>query len=66
LIPSRHGFSSRHGGGLVNSKRHASDIINAFLNYGYAALAGEIAKFVNGLGLNPYYGFYHRQDTKIR
>ncbi|MEM3172744.1 MAG: CRISPR-associated endonuclease Cas1, partial [Candidatus Nitrosotenuis sp.] len=66
LIPARHGFSSRRGGGLVNSKRYASDIINALLNYGYTVLAGEIAKFVNGMGLDPYYGFYHKQDTSFQ
>lgn len=66
LIPARHGFSSRRGGGLVNSKRYASDVINAFLNYGYTVLAGEIAKFVNGFGLDPYYGFYHKPDTSFQ
>lgn len=66
LIPSRHGFQSRRGGGLANSKRYASDIINALLNYGYTVLAGEIAKFVNGMGLDPYYGFYHKQDTSFQ
>jgi CRISPR-associated protein Cas1 len=66
LIPAKHDFSSRRGGGLVNSKRYASDIINALLNYGYTVLAGEIAKFVNGLGLDPYYGFYHKSDTSFQ
>ncbi len=66
LIPARHGFSSRRGGGLVNSKRYASNVINALLNYGYTVLAGEIAKFINGLGLDPYYGFYHKQDTSFQ
>lgn len=66
LIPKKYGFQSRRGGGLVNSKRYASDIINALLNYGYTVLAGELAKFVNGLGLDPYYGFYHKQDTSFQ
>lgn len=66
LIPTRHGFLSRRGGGLVNSKRYASDVINALLNYGYTVLAGEIAKFVNGIGLDPYYGFYHKPDTSFQ
>jgi CRISPR-associated protein Cas1 len=66
LIPSRYGFQSRRGGGLVNSKRYASDVINALLNYGYTVLAGEIAKFVNGFGLDPYCGFYHKQDTSFQ
>ena len=66
LIPEKYGFQSRRGGGLANSKRYASDVINALLNYGYAVLAGEIAKFVNGMGLDPYYGFYHKQDTSFQ
>lgn len=66
LIPARHDFQSRRGGGLVNSKRHASDVINALLNYGYTVLAGEIAKFVNGMGLDPYCGFYHKPDTSFQ
>jgi len=41
-------------------------VINALLNYGYTVLAGEIAKFVNGMGLDPYYGFYHKPDTSFQ
>ncbi len=55
----KYGFVSRHGGGIRLSNRYASDPINGLLNYGYAVLAGEIAKYVNGLGLDPYYGFFH-------
>lgn len=65
-IPEKYGFQSRRGGGLANSKRYASDVINALLNYGYTVLAGEIAKFVNGMGLDPYYGFYHKPDTSFQ
>lgn len=66
LIPEKYEFQSRRGGGLINSKRYAGDIINALLNYGYTVLAGEVAKFVNGLGLDPYYGFYHKADTSFQ
>jgi CRISPR-associated protein Cas1 len=45
------------------SKNHASDVINALLNYGYAVLAGEISKFINGFGLDAYYGFYHKPHS---
>lgn len=41
-------------------------MINGLLNYGYSVLAGEIAKFVNGMGLDPYYGFYHKPDTSFQ
>lgn len=60
LFDPKYGFYSHHGGGLVMSNRYASDVINALLNYGCAILAAEIAKFVNGFGLDPYYGFMHR------
>jgi CRISP-associated protein Cas1 len=39
---------------------------NAILNYGYSVLAVEIAKFVHGLGLDPYYGFFHKADTSFQ
>jgi len=26
-------------------------------------LAGEISKYVCGIGLDPYYGFYHKSHT---
>jgi CRISP-associated protein Cas1 len=39
---------------------NASDIINALLNYGFAILYCEITKQLNALGLDCYYGFYHR------
>lgn len=59
LFDKRYGFLSRHGGGIRLGNRYASDPINGLLNYGYTVLAGEIAKYVNGLGLDPYYGFFH-------
>jgi len=66
LIPSKYEFDSRRGGGLTMTKRNAGDIINALLNYGYTVLAGEIAKFVNGLGLDAYYGFYHKSHISYQ
>jgi CRISPR-associated protein Cas1 len=60
FIPKRFGFSSRNQSFSGASKRNAKDIINALLNYGYAVLAGEISKFVNGVGLDAYYGFMHK------
>lgn len=32
------------------------------MNYNFV-LAGEISKFVNGLGLDDYYGFYHQTHS---
>ena len=62
----KYGFISRHGGGLRLSNRYASDPINGLLNYGYTVLAGEIAKYVNGLGLDPYYGFFHTAHNSFQ
>ena len=47
-------------------KYDATDVINALLNYGYAVLAGEISKFIHGVGLDPYYGFYHKNHTSFQ
>jgi len=66
LFPSRYKFDSRHGGGLTMNKKNAGDIINALLNYGYTVLAGEITKFVNGLGMDAYYGFYHKSHISFQ
>src|SRR5437867_1832076 len=66
LFPQKYAFISRHGGGLVMSNRYASDVINALLNYGYTVLAGEIAKFVNGIGLDPYFGFMHKTHNSFQ
>ncbi|MGH2612857.1 MAG: CRISPR-associated endonuclease Cas1, partial [Rhabdochlamydiaceae bacterium] len=63
LFDPKYKFDSRRGGGGRITNRYASDIINALLNYGYTVLAGEICKFVNGFGLDPYYGFYHKTHS---
>ena len=66
LFDQKYGFDSRRGGGIAMTNRYASDVINALLNYGYAVLAAEIAKFVNGLGLDPYYGFMHKTHNSFQ
>ena len=63
LISERYEFHSRNQSKMKISKNQATDVINALLNYGYAVLAGEISKFVNGFGLDAYYGFYHKPHT---
>jgi len=63
LFDPRFKFNSRNQSGRTITKRKASDPINALLNYGYAVLAGEISKFVNGIGLDPYFGYMHKQDA---
>jgi CRISPR-associated protein Cas1 len=63
LIPEKYGFHSRNQSYIRISKNNASDVINALLNYGYAVLAGEISKFINGICLDAYYGFYHKTHS---
>lgn len=63
LIPERYEFDSRNQSFIRETKNHATDIINALLNYGYTVLAGEISKFINGIGLDAYYGFYHKTHS---
>ncbi len=45
----------------IDHKRsdHASDEINALLNYGYSILSSEIKKFLNSVGLDSQIGFLH-------
>jgi CRISPR-associated protein Cas1 len=66
LFDSKFAFNSRNGGGIKTGNRYASDVINALLNYGYSVLAAEIAKFVHGCGLDPYFGFFHKADTSFQ
>ena len=66
LFDAKYRFISRHGGGIRLGNRYASDPINGLLNYGYTVLAGEIAKYVNGLGLDPYYGFFHTAHNSFQ
>ena len=63
MIPEKYGFVSRNQSFIRNSKNNATDVINALLNYGYSVLAGEISKFVCGIGLDPYFGFMHKSHT---
>lgn len=63
LFPEKYGFESRNQSGIRIAKNKATDVINGLLNYGYAVLAGEICKFINGVGLDPYYGFYHKRHS---
>jgi len=63
FIPERYGFTSRNQSSIRMAKNHATDVINALLNYGYSVLAGEISKFVCGMGLDPYFGFMHKSHT---
>jgi CRISPR-associated protein Cas1 len=63
LFDKKYGFDSRNQSFVRQSKKNATDPINALINYGYSVLAGEICKFVYGFGLDPYYGYMHKSHS---
>ena len=66
FFDEKYNFDSRHGMGSSKTKQNATDVINALLNYGYTVLAGEISKQINGLGLDPYFSFYHKNHESFQ
>jgi len=64
LIDERFGFTKRNS--IRIKKKNATDIINALLNYGYSVLAGQISSYINGMGLDAYYGFMHKNHTSFQ
>ena len=64
LIDVRFGFKKRNS--IRIEKKNATDVINALLNYGYAVLAGQISTYINGVGLDTYYGFMHKNHTSFQ
>lgn len=59
LFKPEFGFHSRNNPRYFRPS-HASDVINALLNYGFSILYAEVAKQLNALGLDCFVGFYHR------
>jgi len=64
FFDEKYQFDSRHSNS--STKQDASDVINALLNYGYAVLASEISKHLNGIGLDPYFSFYHHNHESFQ
>jgi CRISPR-associated protein Cas1 len=60
LFDPKYEFTQRKNDGRRSKPRYATNIINALLNYGFSVLYSEIAKNINGEGLDAYYGFYHK------
>lgn len=54
-IPQEYRFSQR-------SQHPATDVTNAFLNYGYGVLYGKIEGALIKAGIDPYVGVMHRDD----
>ena len=64
FFDEKYQFNTRHS--ISKTKQNASDVINALLNYGYSVLASEISKQITGIGLDPYYSFYHRNHESFQ
>jgi len=43
-------------------KHPATDPVNALLSFGYTLLLNEISSLLDGMGFDPYLGFYHEPD----
>lgn len=60
LFNSKYNFIQRSNRGRRSKQRYATNVINALLNYGFSVLYSELAKHINAYGLDPNYGFYHK------
>ena len=43
-------------------KRPATDPVNSLLSFGYTLVFNEIASLLDGIGFDPYIGFFHKPD----
>jgi len=51
----------RHSFGFTGRQRHpAPDPVNALLSLGYTLVYNELSWLLDGLGFDPYLGFYHQ------
>ena len=64
LIDDRFGFTKRNS--IKVEKYNATDVINALLNYGYSVLSGIVSTYIQGIGLDAYYGFMHKNHTSFQ
>ncbi len=59
------GFAHMILTGLVfpgRKRRPAPDPINALLSFGYTLIANELQSLLDGIGFDPYLGFFHQVD----
>lgn len=57
--PERAGFFRMDG----RNKRPPKDPVNAMLSFGYALLARDLVAALIGVGMDPYFGFYHSMEA---
>jgi CRISPR-associated protein Cas1 len=47
---------------VTRTRRPPRDPVNAVLSFGYVIVANELRSLLDGLGFDPYAGFYHADD----
>src|SRR6185436_506705 len=55
LVPREIGFTGRN-------RRPPRDPLNALLSFGYVLVGNELQSLLDGMGFDPYMGFYHQLD----
>lgn len=55
LVPREIGFTGRN-------RRPPRDPMNALLSFGYVIVGNELQSLLDGMGFDPYLGFYHQVD----
>lgn len=55
LVPPGLSFDGRN-------RRPPRDPVNALLSFGYVLVGSELQSLLDGIGFDPYIGFYHRLD----
>ena len=55
MVPAGVAFDGR-------SRRPPRDPVNALLSFGYVLVGNELQSLLDGMGFDPYLGFYHRLD----
>jgi CRISPR-associated protein Cas1 len=55
MVPQELGFSGRQ-------RRPPRDPVNAILSFGYVLVGNELQSLLDGIGFDPYIGFFHRLD----
>jgi CRISPR-associated protein Cas1 len=55
MVPRELGFPGRQ-------RRPPKDPVNALLSFGYVLVGNELQSLLDGIGFDPYIGFFHRLD----
>ena len=55
MVPRELGFPGRQ-------RRPPRDPVNALLSFGYVLVGHELQSLLDGIGFDPYIGFFHRLD----